>query len=124
MARLIAVVRPLTLTLALVPAPSAAQQNRGKLPITGWLDAFWSGLERILSWISTVRSEPREARAKINPSGFQAAPKKNGAMIIPSGFQATPRRSGAMIIPSGFQAAPQENGAMIIPSGFRASSVP
>lgn len=110
MARLIAVV--LLLTLALAPAASAEPQGRGELPFAGWFDAIWDALDRVFSWVPTIRSEPRKSGAYIVPDGLQSAPQ--------GGVRSAPRASGAYIVPDGIHSAPQASGAYIVPDGIRA----
>ena len=86
------------LTLALAPATNAEPPNRGESLFAGWFDAFWGALDRIFSWIPTVRSEPRSHGAYIDPSGV-VAPPQGGA-----GPQAAPQKHGAYIDPSGIRA--------------------
>ncbi len=96
MARLLSVV--LLLSLAVAPAVAAEPPGRGESLYGGWFDAFRGALNRVFSWFSTVRSEPRESGADIDPSGV-AAPPPDGA-----GLQATLEQSGAYINPSGIRA--------------------
>ena len=95
MARLIAVV--LFLTLVLAPVVSAGPQDRGESPFAGWFDAIQSALDRVFSWIPTIRSETGEAGAMLIPTGLQS---------VPNGIQAAPRKAGAMLIPTGITANP------------------
>ncbi len=100
MARLVVVV--LLLTLALAPAASAEPQSRGESPFAGWLDAFWGALDRLFSWVPTIRSEPRRGHGAM----VQSAPQASGAYIVPDGVQSAPRRSGAYIVPDGIRSGP------------------
>jgi len=72
MARLVAVV--LLLSLAVAPAVSAQPPSRGESLVGGWFDAFWGALDRVFSWLPTVRSEPRGSGAYINLSGVASPP--------------------------------------------------
>ncbi len=111
MARLIAVV--LLLTLALAPTASAESQDWGELPFAGWFDAIWDALDRVFSWVPTIRSEPRGHGAYIISDGVQSGLQASGAYIIPNGVRSAPQASGAYIIPDGIMAPPAEVGSRV-----------
>ena len=101
MARLVAVV--LLLTLAVAPAVSAEPRHREESPFAGWFDAFWDALDRVFSWVPTIRLEPREHGAMAVPNGLSAAPRAHGAMAVPNGVQSPPSGHGAMVVPNGIR---------------------
>lgn len=118
MARLVAIV--LLLTLVVVsPAASAEPPNRGAPPIAGWLDAIRGAVDRVLSWVPTLRAETREHGAYIVPNGVRSTHGDSGAYIIPNGIRSTHQEHGAYIVPSGIRSTHQESGAYIIPDGIR-----
>ncbi len=95
------------LTLAMVPAVSAKPQSRGELPFAGWFDAIWDALDRVFSWVPTIRSEPRKAGAILVPTGVtQPPPSGAGAILVPTGLQFAPRKAGAILVPTGISANP------------------
>ncbi len=92
MARFIVIV--VLLTLAVVPAVSAEPQSRGELPFTGWFDAIWDVLDRVFTWVPTIRSEPRKAGAILIPTGATESPPADaGAILIPTGMPRLTERS-------------------------------
>lgn len=76
MPRQIAVV--LVVTLVLAPTAFAAPPDRAESPFSGWLNPLWGALDRVLSWVPSIRSEPRRNGATVVPSGIQTAPAFRG----------------------------------------------